>query len=100
MLNESHEGKDIGYGATSVTKPQRGALPPRESEKVVNDFRHDLPARARQWARVHFWLGLVGALAWAGSEAACLLVLDADWKRLVYPVSCSGLDTLLTRRSS
>lgn len=70
-------------------------LPSRESEHAINDFRADMPRGAQRWARLYFWVQLVGVLVWLGLEAA-RVVLDGsplveatweDFRPAAFPVS-------------
>lgn len=86
IVAEEEEDKTTSKSQAERTEAISAKLSSKESEKVIHDFRSDLPPAARRWANVHYWLGLVGSITWTIVEALGVY-FGNDWTHLVFPVS-------------
>jgi subtilisin family serine protease len=88
-MGSKEAGSSDSYSdSEAANTPTLEPLPPYEADKVLEEVRDTIPPAARRWARVHYWLALVGALAWTVAQVAGgLLSKEQDWRGAVFPVS-------------
>lgn len=61
-------------------------LPPKEADKIVNDFRRTTTKSSRNWDFVYRSASVIGAAAWCLAQGAAVTWSQEDGRALVFPV--------------
>lgn len=70
-----------------VEAAEPAPLPPKEADKIVNDFRRTTTKSSRNWDFVYRSASVIGAAAWCIAQGAAVTWSKEDGRTLVFPVS-------------
>lgn len=69
-----------------VEAEERRPLPPKEADKIVNDFRRSTTKNSRRWDFVYRVVSVLGAVAWCSVQGAAVFWAKEDKRAVVFPV--------------
>lgn len=70
----------------AVEAAESTPLPPKEADKIVNDFRRTTTKSSRNWDFIYRSASVIGAAAWCVAQGAAVTWSKEDGRALVFPV--------------
>lgn len=74
---------------SAVEAEERRPLPPREADKLVNDFRRSTTKDSRRWDFVYRSVSVIGAASWCAVQTAAVIWAEDERRAIVFPVRYS-----------